>query len=164
MKHAIYPGSFDPPSLGHLDLIERGSRLFETVTIAIGNNRNKKSFFTLEERIQMLKLSTSHLLNVEIEVFSGLLVDYVNSKKTNIVIRGLRAITDFDYEFQIAMTNRKLSPDIETIFLMTSWEYSFVSSSIIKSVILAGGDYSLFVPKEIIEIINEKQIVLNVSS
>lgn len=156
MKHAIYPGTFDPPTLGHLDLIERAVQLFEKVTIAIGNNTTKKAFFTLEERIEMLKLSTAHLSNVEIEVFSGLLVDYVKTKKTNIVIRGLRAITDFDYEFQIAMTNRKLQSDIETIFLMTSWEYSFVSSSVVKSVIFSKGNYSLFVPKEIVEFINRK--------
>jgi len=151
---AIYPGSFDPPTLGHLDVMERASRLFDEIIVAVGVNSGKTPLLSTEERIEALRVSTSHLSNVSVDSFSGLLIDYVNSKGAKSIVRGLRATADFEYEFQIAMINRRLSSDVETVFLMTKWEHSYLSSSIVREVALLGGDYSGLVPATVGEVIH----------
>ena len=152
---AIYPGTFDPVTNGHLDIIERASKLFDSVIITIAVNSSKKPLFTKDERMDMIKNVTKKFKNVSVDVFDGLLVSYAKKKKASVIIRGLRAISDFDYEFQIAMATRRLSPDLETIFLMTKWEHSFLSSSVVREVALLGGDFSSFVPEATHSIISE---------
>ncbi|MBQ8795865.1 MAG: pantetheine-phosphate adenylyltransferase [Clostridia bacterium] len=149
MKTVICPGSFDPVTKGHMDIIERASRLFDKVVVAVLNNSSKNPCFTIEERIGLLKETTTHLKNVEIETFDGLLVDFAKIKGASAVVKGLRAVTDFEYEFQMSMINKKLCPEVETIFLNTSQEYMYLSSSVVKQIAAAGGDISLFVPEEI---------------
>lgn len=156
MKHAIYPGSFDPLTLGHLDVIERAAQMFDTLTVSVLNNKAKSPLFSIEERVKILQEATSHLKNVQVDSFSGLVIDYCHEKGVHVVIRGLRAITDFEYELQIAQINHKLNPDIDTIFFTTSVEYSYVSSSIAKEVASYGGDVSGLVPREIIDDLFEK--------
>lgn len=146
MQLAIYPGSFDPPTYGHLDVVERASALFEKVIVAIGINSSKRPFLDSEVRLAALTESVSHLPNVEVRSFQGLLIDFARQSGAQALVRGLRATSDFDYEFQIAMANRVLEPSIETVFLMTKWEYSFLSSSVVREVALLGGDFSAFVP------------------
>ncbi len=153
MKLAVYPGSFDPPTLGHLDVIERAANLFDQVVVAVGRNSSKSPLLTPEERIDAISQSAAHLANVSVAGFSGLLVDYVRSTGATAIIRGLRATADFEYEFQMAMVNRRLSSEIETVFLMTTWEYSYLSSSIVKEVATLGGDYAQLVPPPVAEII-----------
>ena len=131
MAIAVYPGSFDPVTLGHMDIIQRTSQMLDHVIIGVLQNKAKTPLFSVEERVNMLKSVTSHLENVEVRSFEGLLVDFVHSCKANLVVRGLRAITDFEYELQIAQTNRVMAPDIDTIFLTTSLKYSYLSSSIV---------------------------------
>lgn len=143
---AIYPGSFDPPTLGHLDVIERASRLFDTLVVAVGVNSQKRPMLSTEERIDALQRSVAHLSNVTVESFSGLLVEYAHSKQAKSIVRGLRATADFEYEFQMAMVNRRLSDEVDTVFLMTKWEYSYLSSSIVREVAQLGGDYAGLVP------------------
>lgn len=145
--NVIYPGSFDPVTYGHLDIIERCSEKFEHVTVAILNNQSKKGTFTLDERIELLKESTKHLKNVEIDYFSGLLSEYAKRKNCPNMVRGLRAVSDFEYEMQMAMVNKKLYPEMETYFLVSNNKYSFLSSSIVKEVAFLGGSVSCFVPK-----------------
>lgn len=149
MKTVICPGSFDPVTKGHMDIIERASRLFDKVVVAVLNNSSKNPSFTIEERIGLLKETTTHLENIEIETFDGLLVDFAKIKGASAVVKGLRAVTDFEYEFQMSMINKKLCPEVETIFLNTSQEYMYLSSSVVKQIAAAGGDISLFVPEEI---------------
>lgn len=149
MKTVICPGSFDPVTKGHMDIIERASVLFDKVIVAVLNNSSKNPSFTIEERIGLLKETTGHLNNIEIATFDGLLVDFARIKGACAVVKGLRAVTDFEYEFQMSMINKKLCPDIETIFLNTSQEYMYLSSSVVKQIAAAGGDISLFVPEEI---------------
>ncbi|MCX7910305.1 MAG: pantetheine-phosphate adenylyltransferase [Endomicrobia bacterium] len=159
MRKIIYPGSFDPPTNGHVDLILRASKIFDFVIVAILNNPNKNTFFSLEERIEMLQeiIKKNNLKNkVEIDNFNGLLVDYLKFKKCNLVLRGLRAISDFEYEFQMILTNRKMFSEIETIYLMPDIKWIYLSSSLIKEIAGFGGDISEFVPKEIIPIIKRK--------
>ncbi len=150
---AIYPGSFDPPTLGHLDVIERAARMFDRLIVSVGDNSSKKTLLSLECKMEALRQSTAHLSNVEVDSFSGLLVEYTLSRGAKSIVRGLRATSDFDYEFQMAMVNRRLSSEVDTVFLMTKWEYSYLSSSIVREVALLGGDFSEMVPKQSVEIV-----------
>ncbi len=143
----IYPGSFDPVTYGHLDIIKRCSKKFDYVIIAVLNNTSKKGFFNIEERIRLLKETTKEFDNIEIDSFYGLLADYAKEKKCSTMIRGLRAVSDYEYEMQMALVNRKLDPDIETLFMVSSSEYVYLSSSIVKEVALHGGKIDSFVPK-----------------
>ena len=146
MKVAIYPGSFDPITNGHIDVIERAAELFGKVIVAVIRNPEKKPQFSLDERVEMLKQSLDRLKNVEVDSFDGLLVDYAKKKNANIIVRGLRAVSDFDYEFQMALTNRKMAPQIETLFFMTDYKYSYLSSSFVKQIARLGGDINELVP------------------
>lgn len=148
---ALYPGTFDPPTNGHLDLIQRGSKLFEHVVVAILNNPVKNPLFTVEERVQMLKESTRSLGNVSVEMFDGLMVEFARAQKATAVLRGIRAISDYEYEFQMALMNRRLAPDIETVFLQPAGRYSFVSSRMVKEVFSFGGDISGLVPPNVLK-------------
>ena len=147
MKSAIYPGSFDPVTLGHLDIIKRASKLFDKVIVAVLLNMDKKTWFTIGERIDLLKKATADMPNVEIAGFEGLLVDFARQKKACAIVKGLRAVSDFEYEFQMALTNMKLDDNVETMFLTTNPENMFLSSSIVKQVGLLGGDIKTFVPE-----------------
>lgn len=146
MRLAIYPGSFDPPTLGHLDIIERGAKLFDRLIVAVGANSSKSGFLPVSEREAALRACTTHLPNVEVSSFQGLLVEYAKAHGATSVIRGLRAVSDFDYEFQIAAANRRLSPELDTVLLMTKWDYSYVSSSVVREIAHLGGDFDQFVP------------------
>ena len=148
-KAAIYPGSFDPVTNGHLDVIQRALRIFDQVIVAVANNTNKKSLFSIKERVELLKEVTKGLKGVEVDTFDSLVIDYARRKKINVLIRGLRMTSDFDYEFQIALTNRRLAEDIETVFLMPSEHVSFLSSSLLKEVASLDGDISSLVPKPV---------------
>ncbi len=156
MRRAIYPGSFDPVTKGHLDIIERSSRLADELIVSVLNNSAKNSLFFVDERVSMLKEMTSYLPNVTVGSFDGLLADYAKRMDAAVIIRGLRAVTDFEYELQIAQTNHELYPDIETVFLTTRLEYSYLSSTIVKEVASYGGDISRFVPQQIVERIYAK--------
>ena len=146
MKIAVYPGTFDPVTLGHLDLIKRASRIFDRVVVAVSKSGYKLPLFSVKERVLMLKKVTADIKNVTVEGFDGLVVDYVKSKKSAVVIRGIRMISDFEYEFQMALTNRKLNPGIETMFLMPHEAYSYVSSHLIKEAASLGANLRDFVP------------------
>lgn len=156
MKIAVYPGSFDPCTNGHLSIIRRTAAVFDRVYVAILNNNSKNPLFTLDERIDFLTRITRDLPNVEIDCFSGMLIDYVHAKNAQVIIRGLRAVSDFEYEFQMALTNRKLAPDVETLFMATEARYSYLSSSIVKEVATLGGCLDDLVPDEIREDILQK--------
>ena len=157
MKHAIYPGSFDPLTLGHLDVIERAAQMFDTLTVSVLNNKAKSPLFSIEERVKILQEATSHLKNVQVDSFSGLVIDYCHEKGVHVVIRGLRAITDFEYELQMAQTNSKLSHgDVDTVFLTTSLEYAYLSSSGVKEIASFGGDISQCVPEFLVKPIYDK--------
>ena len=145
MKICIYPGSFDPITYGHIDIIERASGIVDKLIVAVLNNHDKKSLFTVEERLEMINASIGKIDNVEVESFDGLLVDYAKKKNAQLIIRGLRAVTDFDYELQMAQTNRELCHDIDTLFLFTNLKYSYLSSSVVKQVASFDGDVSKFV-------------------
>jgi len=147
MITAIYPGSFDPLTFGHIDVLNRAVKLFDKVIVAVAINFEKAPLFSVEERVEMIKEVTKGNKKVEVDMFDGLLVDYAAKKKANIVLRGLRALTDFEYEFQMALTNRKLSEEVETVFMMPSESYSYLSSRVIKEIASLGGDVSDFVPK-----------------
>ena len=156
MKRAVYPGSFDPITFGHLDIIERSAKMVDELVIGVLCNSAKNSLFSLEERVNMIKEITKNIPNVRVESFDGLLVDYVNEIGATIIIRGLRAVTDFEYELQIAQTNHVQNENIETIFLTTNLKYSYLSSTIVKEFASYGGDISKFVPEEIIDQIYAK--------
>lgn len=143
---ALCAGTFDPITMGHLDVIERASRIFPRVVIGVASNPGKNPLFTPDERVALVKQSTAHLSGIEVKFFNGLLVDFAEENKVRIIVRGLRAFSDFEYEFQMALTNRKLKSEIETIFLMPKQDYSYVSSSNVREVAQLGGDTSLFVP------------------
>ena len=160
MKKAIYPGSFDPITFGHLDIIERSSKIVDELVIGVLNNSAKNSLFSLDERVSMLEEMTKDLPNVTVSSFNGLLVDYMREIGATINIRGLRAVTDFEYELQIAQTNHVQNPDMETIFLTTNLKYSYLSSTIVKEFASYGGDISKFVPEPIIEKIYKKYNVI----
>lgn len=134
MKIAVYPGSFDPITYGHLDIIERGLKIFDKIVVAILTNSTKEPLFSVEERTQMIQEATQHYPGVEVDHFQGLLVDYISARKAHVILRGLRAISDFEYELQIASINRKLCDEVETLFLMTSSQHSFISSGMVKEV------------------------------
>ena len=146
MRSAVCPGSFDPVTSGHLDIFERASKMFDLLIVAVFNNPNKKPLFTMEERVEMLAVATQHIPNVRIDAFSGLIYEYVHQQNTNIIVRGLRALSDFEYEFQRALLIKKVDPVMETVFMMTSSEYSFVSSSGIKELAKFGGCITGLVP------------------
>ncbi len=153
----VYPGSFDPPTNGHIDIISRAINLFGNIVIAIITNPVKKATFTVEERVKMLKLCTKKFSDkVEIDTFDGLLVDYLKKKGIKIVIRGLRMLSDFEYEFQMALTNRKLFPSMEIVYLMPDEKWSYVSSSLVKEIAMYNGEFSCFVPREIVGMIKSK--------
>jgi pantetheine-phosphate adenylyltransferase len=147
---AVYPGSFDPPTLGHLDVMERASSLFDQLIVAIGRNSSKNNLLPADDRMEAIRQSVAHLPNVRVEGFQGLLIDYAKSVNATAIVRGLRATSDFEYEFQMAMVNRRLNSEIETVFLMTRWEYSYLSSSIVREVATLGGDFSQMVPEPVI--------------
>jgi pantetheine-phosphate adenylyltransferase len=149
MSIAVYPGSFDPITNGHIDVIKRGARVFEKVIVAVADNPAKQALFTKEERVEMIKDVSKPYRNVEVDSFDGLVVDYVHRKKAGVILRGIRTISDFEYEYQMALTNRTFAGDIETVFVMTHEEYSFVSSRLIKEAVSMGGDVSSFVPKDV---------------
>lgn len=146
MKTCIYPGSFDPITYGHIDIIERAAKIADKLIVAVLNNYDKNSLFTVEERLEMIREAVKGYDNIEVESFEGLLVDYAKSKGAKIIIRGLRAVTDFEYELQMAQTNRELYHEIDTVFLLTNLKYSYLSSSVVKQVASYEGDISKFVP------------------
>jgi len=153
---AVYPGSFDPVTLGHLDIIERSSKQFDIVIVAILNNMSKNPLFSVEERKQLLREVTSHLDNVQVDSFRDLLVNYMDKKQAHVIVRGIRSVTDFEYELQLASTNQKLNSRIETIFMMTNPKYSYLSSSMVKEIARFGGPVSEFVSPEVEEALRVK--------
>ncbi len=153
---ALYPGTFDPPTNGHLDLIERGSKIFDHLVVAILRNSAKDPLFTVEERMEMLKRATAGIGNVSVATFNGLMVEFARQQGASSVLRGIRAITDYEYEFQIALMNRRLAPEIETVFLQPAGRYSFVSSRIVKEVFSLGGDVTGLVPPNVLKRLSER--------
>lgn len=156
MKKAIYPGSFDPVTLGHIDIAERASKLFDHLIIGVLNNRAKSPLFSVEERVGMLREVTKHLPNVEVQSFDGLMVEFARENGVRAVVRGLRAITDFEYELQIAQLNRVIAQEIDTVFLTTNLKYAYLSSSSVKEVAAHGGDISQFVVPYVEEQVHNK--------
>ena len=151
MSTAICPGSFDPVTKGHCDIIERTAKLFDKVIVCVLENPSKKPVFTIEERVDFVKRVTKQMPNVEVEAFSGLLAEYAKNKNASVIVKGLRAVSDFEYEFQQALTNKVLNPNVETMFLNTSSQYLYLSSTIVKQVASFGGDISAFIPEEILK-------------
>ena len=158
MRIAVCPGSFDPVTLGHLDIILRASKLFDKVIILVSVNPGKTASFTSEERVEMIRAVTSDIPNVETDVFDGLLADYVKKTGAIAIVKGLRAVSDFEYEFQMALTNKKLYPDAETVFLTTKAENMYLSSSVVKQIASFGGDISHFVSPQILGVIKKRLI------
>jgi len=156
MRRAIYPGSFDPITFGHLDMIERSAKIVDELVVGVLNNSAKNSLFSVEERVSMIKEMVSDFPNVKVASFDGLLVDYMKEIDATIIIRGLRAVTDFEYEIQIAQSNHVQNPEVETIFLTTNLQYSYLSSTIVKEFASYGGDISKFVPEQFIQRIYSK--------
>ena len=153
---AIYPGSFDPITFGHLDLLKRSCKLFDDLTIAVVVNPHKKALFSIDERVEMIKAATKGYGCIKVDKFDGLLVDYAKKVKANVIIRGLRAIADFEYEFQMALVNRSLYKQLDMVYMMPSVEYTYLSSSIVREVSALGGDVSKFVPPFITNKLKEK--------
>jgi len=156
MKKALYPGSFDPVTHGHVDVIRRAVKIFDGLILAVANNPTKKPLFSLDERVEMIKSVTSNIEGIEIDTFDGLLVDFVAHKKASVVVRGLRSMSDFEYEFQMALTNRKLCSSVETIFMMPSESYSYLSSKLIKEAAALGANIKAFVPVFVAKAVKEK--------
>lgn len=157
MKRAVYPGSFDPMTLGHLDVIKRASSMFDELIVAVLNNKGKNPLFSVEERVMILKEATKDIPNVRVDSFSGLLINYAAKNDIHVAVRGLRAVTDFEYELQLAQTNRALSKDqLDTVFLTTSLEYAYLSSSSVKEIAYFGGDVHPCVPAFVADLITEK--------
>jgi pantetheine-phosphate adenylyltransferase len=152
---AIYPGTFDPITYGHLDVLERAARLFDEVIISVSESSAKKTLLSVDRRVKLIRKVIKGIGNAKTESFKGLLVNYAKSKNAKVIIRGLRAISDFEYEFQMALTNRKIASDIETVFLMPHEKYSFISSSLVREIVFLGGDISSFVPPEVAESIKK---------
>jgi len=156
MRTAIYPGSFDPITNGHLDVAERATKLFDRVIVAVAKSERKDPLFSLVERVEMVAQAVRHLPGIEVDSFEGLLIDYVERRRAQAVVRGLRAVSDFEFEFQLALMNRKLSEGIETIFMMPKDTYTFLSSRIVKEIAQLGGDVSAFVPAHVQAALVEK--------
>ena len=156
MLRAIYPGSFDPVTFGHIDIIERAARISDELIVGVLQNKAKTPLFSVEERVIMLREVTKHLKNVKIIPFEGLLIEFAKKMDAKVIVRGLRAITDFEYELQMSQTNRKLNSDVETLFLTTSLEYSYLSSTTVKEVASYDGDITQFVPEFVAEKVTEK--------
>ncbi len=156
MRTAIYPGSFDPVTNGHLDVIQRAAKLFDRVIVAVAKNDDKHPLFTLDERFALVNKAMKHLPNVEADAFDGLLVKYVASRKAQAIVRGLRAVSDFEFEFQLALMNRKLDERVETIFMMPKDTYTFLSSRLVKEIARLGGDVSAFVPAHVQHALTKK--------
>jgi len=156
LAKAIYPGSFDPVTKGHLDIIIRSSKIMEHLTVAVLENPRKVATFDIKKRVEMLKLVTEPYPNVDVDYYEGLLIDYAQQRKVDIIIKGLRAISDFEFEFQMALVNQKLRPEIETLFMMTNSKYSYLSSSIVKEIAALKGDIRSLVPTEVYEIILDR--------
>jgi pantetheine-phosphate adenylyltransferase len=156
MRRAIYPGSFDPVTNGHLDVVERARKLFDEVIVAVAHNDEKQPLFSLEERLELLKQTVGRIDNVRIAQFDGLLVEFARTEKASAVIRGLRAVSDFEFEFQMALMNRKLESTVETIFLMPKEEYTYLSSRLVKEIARLGGDVSKFVPAVVVTALDKK--------
>jgi|FaiFalFF_MnMetaG_3_1042247.scaffolds.fasta_scaffold01350_8 pantetheine-phosphate adenylyltransferase len=155
-RRAVYPGSFDPPTLGHLDVIERAARLFDELIVAVAVNADKKPLFSLQERVEMLRECCAHLPNVRVIQLEGLLARFAQQMGACAIVRGLRAVSDFEYEFQMASMNRQLAPEVDTCFLMTHQHYAFLSSSIVKEVARLGGDVSALVPANVEKRLRQK--------
>lgn len=156
MVKAVYPGSFDPVTKGNLDIIERASKVFDRLIVAVLENPRKNALFSMEERVKMLEETTSSYGNVDVDYYQGLLVEYAENNSLAIIVKGLRAISDFEFEFQMALINKKLNRNVDTMFMMTDYKYSFISSSLVKEVASYGGDISELVPPQVYEIIINK--------
>ena len=156
MNLAVYPGSFDPITYGHIDIIQRGSSVFDRLVVAVARNPEKQTLFTIEERIELIRATITELKNVEVDTFDALSVDYVYSRGARVILRGIRTVSDFDYEFQMALANRRLAPDIETLFIMARQEYSFIHAGMIKEIVRLGGKAKAFVPPVIEKALKRK--------
>ena len=156
MKTAIYPGSFDPITKGHLDVLKTSAGIFDKVIIAVAKNSEKNAFLTIDERIKLIKESTADIKNVEVDAFDGLTIEYARKKDAEILIRGLRAVSDFEYEMQLSQTNSALAPDIQTVFLITKPEYNFISSSTVREILQNNGDISKFVPAPVFRYLSNR--------
>ncbi|MEC0091454.1 pantetheine-phosphate adenylyltransferase [Paenibacillus macquariensis] len=152
----VYPGSFDPVTLGHMDIIQRASKQFDVLIVAVLNNVSKNALFSVDERKELLRQVTSHIPNVQVDSFRGLLVNYVKEQGAHVIVRGIRTVTDFEYELQLASTNHKLNPDAETIFMMTNPEYSYLSSSLVKEIAQYNGDLNEWVSPEVGQALHHK--------
>ena len=161
MRIAVCPGSFDPVTFGHVDVIERTALMFDKVIVAVLRNYAKKSWYTVDERIELIKSATSHIKNLEVTSFDGMLADFVRDSGACAIVKGLRAMSDFENEFQMALINKKLAPDVETMFLTASLEFMYLSSSAIKEIAISGGDFSDFVPASVYESLTERVKVIN---
>lgn len=161
MRRAIYPGSFDPVTNGHLDVIERARKLFDEVIVAVAHNEQKQPLFSLEERLAMLRTTIGNVDGVQVATLDGLLVDFAVQQRATAVIRGLRAVSDFEFEFQMALMNRKLEATVETIFLMPKEEYTYLSSRIVKEIARLGGDIAKFVPTHVVDAFADRKEALN---
>ena len=157
MRIAIYPGSFDPVTKGHLDILNTAAGMFDKVIIAVAHNSEKQGFLPVETRVKLIKESVTDLDNVEVDAFEGLTVNYANKKGAAVLIRGLRAVSDFEYELQLSQANSALAPNIKTVFLTTKPKYNFISSSTIKEIFINGGDISKFVPEAVFEYLNKRR-------
>lgn len=156
MKTAVYPGSFDPITFGHVDILERSSGMFDKIIVAVVHHVGKRALFTLEERVEMIGAATRHIPNLEITSFRGLTVDFLRKKQAHIIVRGLRSFTDYEYESQIALYNKHLYPDSETVFILANSNYTYLSSSGVKEAALLGGDVRTMVPPPVLEMLKEK--------
>lgn len=156
MKKVVYPGTFDPVTNGHLDIITRAAKLFDKVVVAVSTNPNKIPLFTVDERVEMIQTATSKLKNVSVDSFQGLLVQYANAQNASAIIRGLREVSDFEYEFQMTLMNRKQMPNIETVFLMPNEQYTYINSTIVKEIASLGGEIHCFIPENVVKKLQEK--------
>ena len=160
MRRAIYPGTFDPVTFGHLDIIERSSRIFDEIIVGILVNQAKTPLFTVEERVDMIREATGHLPGVSVMSFDGLLIDFAKAQDAGFIVRGLRAVTDFDYELQMTQTNKVIAPEIDTIFLTTSLKYSYLSSSTVRELASFGSSIERFVPAHVADMVQEKYKIM----